>query len=88
MEPFPVQCPKVFEPQLSPRGRDADLPSVQVAGENQVEITRLEPTHDVRKMAQQDPEVGFRIHKGTGPNTAAQPTTNNAIGKITSPAPK
>ena len=32
MEPFPVQRPKVFEPQFSPRRRNADLPSVQVAG--------------------------------------------------------
>ena len=62
MEPLPVQRPKVFEPQFSSRRRDADLPSVQVAGEGQVEVPRLEPPDDVRKMAQQDPEVGLRIH--------------------------
>jgi hypothetical protein len=72
MEPFPVQCPKVFEPQLSPRGWDADLPSVQVPRESQVELIRLEPTDDVRKVAQQDPEVSLRIHKGTGPSPAAK----------------
>src|SRR5688572_9804778 len=62
MEPLPMQRPQVFEPQLSPRRRDADLPSVQVAGKGQIEVARLEPPNDVRKMAEEDAEVGLPIH--------------------------
>ncbi len=72
MESLPVPRPKVFEPDLAPRSGDADLPSVQMTGENQVEFTRPEPAHNVRKMAQQDPEVGPRVREATGPNTATK----------------
>ena len=51
----------MLEAQLAARRRDADLPAVEVAGENDVELTRPQRLHRVREADEQDAEVGLGI---------------------------
>ena len=60
-KPFPVARSQVLEAQLAARRRDADLPAVEVAGENDVELTRPQRLHRVREVDEQDAEVGLGI---------------------------
>src|SRR5262245_646220 len=53
----------MFEANLAAQGRNADLPAVQMPRQNEVESAGPKVAYDVRKMEEQDAEIGFGVRK-------------------------
>ena len=63
VEAADVRPADVREPQPPARPGDADLPRVQVAGEDEVERARGHAIDDIRVVAEKDPEVGAEVQR-------------------------
>jgi hypothetical protein len=61
----------VGEPESPTRVRHRDLPGVEVARKDEIEGAGLQPVDHLRKVAQQDAQVGGGIGQPLGPRRAA-----------------
>ena len=68
VEAFDIRPADVGEAQPPAWIRQADLTGMEMTGEDEIEYARLEPVDHLRKVAEQDAEVGFRVGEPLGPS--------------------